>query len=102
MLTRLREIWNSLRVSDPGRRFQDRHRRIRSRRGQRASRSVIGAGLVLVGMVLLFLPGPGMLLLLAGAGLIGGESLTVARLLDRLELQLRGLARKILRMLHRI
>ena len=97
MLKRLREIWAALKAGEPGRRFQDRHRRIRERRGKRVSRSVIGTGLVLTGIVLLFLPGPGTLLLIAGAGLLGGESLAVARMLDRLELRVRDLAHRFRR-----
>ena len=48
----------------------------------------IGAGLALiaVGLVLLVLPGPGLLVGAFGAALLAGESLTVAKVLDRVDL----------------
>ncbi|HEY2396570.1 MAG TPA: PGPGW domain-containing protein [Rudaea sp.] len=51
---------------------------------------VVGGGLILLalGMILLVLPGPGLLIAAIGAALIAGESLTVARILDRIDLGL--------------
>ena len=45
--------------------------------------------LVIVGIAFLVLPGPGIPPLILGAALIAGESLTVARGLDAVELRLR-------------
>ncbi len=40
-------------------------------------------------------PGPGWLIILLGLGMVAGESLFFARLLDRVEVTLRGLARRV-------
>jgi hypothetical protein len=56
----------------------------------------IGFGLLLLalGLVMLVLPGPGLLVGFAGAALIAGESKVAARLLDRVDLYVaRALAR---------
>lgn len=53
-----------------------------------------GAVLLAGGIVLLFIPGPGLLLIAFGAALIARQSLWLAKRLDRLELVLRKLARK--------
>ena len=47
---------------------------------------VAAPALIVAGIVLLVLPGPGLLLILLGAGLIAEESLLAARLLDRIDL----------------
>lgn len=51
---------------------------------------VAGIAVILVGVVLLPLPGPGMLVILFGAALMAGHSRAVARLLDRGERWLRS------------
>lgn len=60
------------------------------REGRHALRTVlaVGCGLLLLGLglVMLVLPGPGLLTGLVGAALIAGESRTVARWLDTLDL----------------
>jgi len=53
----------------------------------------VGVLLCLTGVVMLVTPGPGLLALLAGAGLLAAESLALARVLDRAELWLRSRAR---------
>ncbi len=50
----------------------------------RAIRLAVGWGLTVVGLALLFLPGPGLLLLLPGLTLLSAESLWVRRVLRRL------------------
>lgn len=47
---------------------------------------VAALALIVAGIVLLVLPGPGLLLILLGAGLIAEESLLAARMLDRTDL----------------
>ena len=54
----------------------------------------IGAVLLAGGVVLLFIPGPGLLLIAFGGALIARQSLWLAKRLDRLELFLRRSARK--------
>jgi hypothetical protein len=53
------------------------------------ARLAAGGGLTLLGTVMIFTPGPGALFLLVGVSIIGAESLTVARLLDRVEVHAR-------------
>jgi hypothetical protein len=71
-----------------GTRFRAHHARMRH--GSHLLRTVltIGVGLLLIalGVILLVLPGPGLLIGALGALLIAGESLVVARLLDRADL----------------
>jgi UPF0716 family protein affecting phage T7 exclusion len=83
----------SLLQGTPGRRFSALHRLRRQRRGRvlKTLTMLGGALLVLVGVLLLPTPGPGLLTLLLGVGLIASESLAIARALDRLELRLRSL-----------
>lgn len=84
-----RSTWKTFASRTPGTRFRARYRR-RSERPVGALRkyAVIGVGFVVmvVGAALLVLPGPGILLLLIGAGLVAEESLIAARILDRIEL----------------
>ncbi len=77
----------------PGRRFSAlyRLRRQRRRRWLRLLGVTSGGLLMLIGILLVPTPGPGLLALLLGAGLIASESLAFARALDRLELRLRAL-----------
>lgn len=53
--------------------------------------------LIPIGVVLLFLPGPGMAFLILAAILVAGESLLAARALDRLDLTLSRWWRRIRR-----
>ena len=52
---------------------------------RRASVFVAGAALVVTGIVLLFLPGPGLLLLVAGLALLGTEFPWAARTLKQMK-----------------
>lgn len=56
----------------------------------------VGVGLILLaaGLAMLVLPGPGILVGTVGATLIAGESLFMARLLDRIDLWATGLWRR--------
>ncbi|MDE1884303.1 MAG: hypothetical protein KGI64_01890 [Xanthomonadaceae bacterium] len=71
-----------------GERFRAHHARMCE--GRHALRTVlaIGCGLLLLalGLIMLILPGPGVLTGLVGAALIAGESAFAARLLDRIDL----------------
>jgi peptidoglycan/LPS O-acetylase OafA/YrhL len=84
---------NDLLRGSPGRRFSALYR-LRRQRKPRWLRiaGVLGGGmLMLVGVLLVPTPGPGLLAMLLGAGLIATESLAFAQALDRLELRLREL-----------
>ena len=89
------ERWQCFRESAPGRRFQDRYERTRNAAGWRRW-AVLAGGFVLcfVGVLLLVLPGPGLLLLAVGAFMLAEQSESAARLLDRAELRLRKMLRR--------
>ncbi len=72
-----------------GTRFRAHYERMKARASLTRALIGIGSGLILlaIGLILLFLPGPGMLVALIGAALIAGESLTVARILDGIEVR---------------
>src|SRR5436309_1884937 len=92
LVQRIQGQWRELANSQPGRRFQDRYdRRQRLGHGPLAKlvSMFLGLVIVLVGIVLLFIPGPGTLFLVMGAGLIAEESLITARMLDWLEVKVR-------------
>jgi 4-amino-4-deoxy-L-arabinose transferase-like glycosyltransferase len=71
-----------------GTRFRAYHERLAQRPNLMRTLLVVGCGLILLalGMVMLVLPGPGLLVAAIGAALIAGESMWVARLLDRVDL----------------
>lgn len=62
------------------------------------------AGIVLIaaGIVMLFIPGPGLIALLFGFGLVGGQSKTIARGLDRVEPPLRRTGKRAVRAFKRL
>jgi hypothetical protein len=87
--------WRSFSRGRPGKRFQDRYRRRQERgHGQLGVRRIfnltLGVLIVIVSAVGGLLPGPGWGTAIIGFALIAGEFLPAARLLDRIELELRG------------
>ena len=89
------EEWRRfLKESAPGRRFRDRYRR-RQHSGherstlRRACYASFGIGIAIGSLVLAPLPGPGWGTFLVGLGIVAGEVLHVARLLDRGEVIVR-------------
>lgn len=89
MLEKLKNRWRAFRAGSPGTRFQRRYRRQRERSGgllRKIVMVVVGCVLILLGIVMLVLPGPGVLVMLIGAGLLAEESLLAARVLDRIDL----------------
>ena len=91
MIDGLKTRWRELRHGEPGRRFraryERRHARARHAGGRKWALIVAGVVIALAGIVLLPLPGPGMLVIALGALLVAEESLTVAKMLDALELR---------------
>jgi hypothetical protein len=76
----------------PGRRFRYLYELKRGSRGGRLYRcAAIAAGVLLfvVGVCFLALPGPGIPVVLLGAGLVAQQSRGTAQILDRTELRLR-------------
>jgi len=94
MIEKLRRDWRTLWKSRPGRRFQayyeSRHAAASNRLG-RVLNLALGLLLSATGLFFLPAPGPGMLILLLGAGMIARESLFMARLLDGAEVRGRRL-----------
>lgn len=94
MFAHVQQDWEAFKASPPGRRFQDVHKRRAQERGKAGTMRrilLLGLGLILtaVGTFFLFVPGPGTLILFIGIALIAGQSLLVARCVDRLEVLLR-------------
>lgn len=94
MIGRLKRSWGRLRSDPPGERFERRYDR-HHEEGTSALRrwGYIGLGVVVVAAGIFFLPapGPGMVILALGAGLIAQEFRPIARALDWAELKIRPL-----------
>ncbi len=80
----------------PGQRFQHRYWRHRSSRHSRPmivrlALLALGALVGVIGLLMLVLPGPGVLALAVSGALFASESLAIARLLDRLEYRIRSI-----------
>jgi hypothetical protein len=88
MLDYVKRQFRELKASPPGRRFQELYRR-RQNVGRMRKPLVIAGGLALIviGIVLLVIPGPGTIFLVGGVALTAQELLCVARALDWLELR---------------
>ena len=100
MLNHLKENWRHLKHGEPGQRFKDRYYLSQRRnRGRITFWRVfnIGAGssIALGGLLMVIAPGPGWLAIVLGLGMLSGELLPVARILDRIEVQLRKLVRSL-------
>jgi hypothetical protein len=91
---KLEQAWRELKAGKPGRRFRERHERARGGGGalRRWGLIVGGALTALAGIVLLPLPGPGLLVIIAGVLLMAQESRAAASALDWLEMKARRLA----------
>jgi Putative transmembrane protein (PGPGW) len=88
------EITHSL----PGRRFQERYRRMHAENAsawKRCALFIAGIILTLAGVFFLAVPGPGIPILAIGLALIAQESVTLARWLDRTEVRLRRWWKKL-------
>jgi hypothetical protein len=93
MLDRLKRHLHHFRHAEPGERFERLYREEeRDRKSPAVRVLLIAVALVVIagGVVLMPLPGPGILIVAVGAGFLAMQSLAVARLLDRLEPKLRA------------
>ena len=94
MLQRLKQAWRDLKRSPPGCRFQELYqRRRRSRRGGAKRAFFIGGGLLTIAAGVLSFPVPFIpseLIIVAGLAIFAQGSMRGARLLDWIELRLRG------------
>lgn len=94
MFESIKAGWREFAAQTPGHRFQKRYRRSRNPdfpRGtvRRIVALTIGIVLILAGLVMLVIPGPGLLAMIIGLGFFAEESLWLAKLLDAMELWLR-------------
>jgi hypothetical protein len=100
MLERLKGRWRRLKAGQPGARFQRQYRENRESRKsglQRWGAVAAGAGLILLGILLLFIPGPGLLFIAAGGAVLARESQVLARAMDWGEVRGRQLWRRLRR-----
>ncbi len=89
---RLQARWRRFASERPGERFEQHYRRARQRghsRWHAAALVVAGVALVLLGLVMLVAPGPGLLAIVAGGALLAQQSLKLARGMDKAEVGLR-------------
>lgn len=92
MIESFKETWDKIQQDPPGKRFRRQYRRRQAARESIINRLLfIGMGLVsiLVGITMLFTPGPGIFFIFLGWGLVAQESLWLSILLDKFELYLR-------------
>lgn len=93
MAASLRRQWEHFTESPTGHRFEARYRLRRARKFGLLWRILIsGTGVVimLAGVAMLVLPGPGILALVIGGVLVAEESLVAARVLDHLDVWISG------------
>jgi hypothetical protein len=95
MIGRAKRSWRHFTSSKPGDRFQVRYYYRKQSGPGRLSRFfniVVGSVLVIFSAFFGWAPGPGIVTLVIGLAMVGGEFLTVARFLDWGEVRLRILA----------
>jgi len=91
VLESLKQEWRDFRDAAPGERFAAYHQRVkRASTGSRVARIGLGVLLMAAGVVMLFVPGPGILFMVFGLACFGGESRWIAQRLDKGELKARA------------
>ena len=102
-MSSLRERWHEFAAAEPGTRFEReydlKHGKAQPR-WKRILAVMLGVAVILVGIVELAVPGPGVLVIGIGAALLGRESRGIARWLDRGEITVRRLADRVARWWH--
>ncbi|MFH1497396.1 MAG: PGPGW domain-containing protein [Verrucomicrobiota bacterium] len=102
MFKRLKRSLHPLREGDPGHRFRDRHERMRREGGPglwtRLARFVVALVCIVVGVVLVFIPGPAVLFFFFAGGLLAAESRVIAGWMDKTELLARSAWRRLRRL----
>jgi uncharacterized protein (TIGR02611 family) len=97
MIERAKENWQEFKNSEPGERFQDRYNRRRQEEQGRWSKGailniVLGLLIIVGGLVIGLVPGPGGFIAFLGLGLIGSEFHPTAKALDWGEVKVRAVA----------
>jgi hypothetical protein len=98
MIHALKQRWDQLRRGQPGTRFERYFHWRQQRRRSHLLRTVLlitGGALIFLGVLLMPAPGPGMLIVLIGAGLLAEESVKAARWFDRFEICARTLLQNL-------
>jgi hypothetical protein len=104
LFQRVKDHWREFKAYPPGTRFEERYRRRHSQeRSLREKALGMFGGLAVsgVGALMLFVPGPGLLVLLVGLVLIAQESRAMACALDWLELRARAMYQRARRLWRR-
>ena len=98
MFGRVMRTWSELEAARPGRRFRQHykrhHRAARTGAIRKAVLIIAGAALIVLGIVGLVLPGPGIPAIALGGALVASESYAAAAALDTLELRARRALRR--------
>jgi hypothetical protein len=90
-LDAMKQEWLRFKHDCPGERFENHRRRMtHAPEWHRVARVVGGVLLVLLGIAMCFLPGPGLLVILFGLALLAGISPWLARRMDHGEPRLRA------------
>ncbi len=94
MFKGLKQQWRAFKKDRPGKRFEARYERNKKERPSqswmvRIFKPAIAIVLLAGGVLLCFIPGPGIPLIIIGAGLLADEWRALARAMDWLELRLR-------------
>jgi hypothetical protein len=95
MIEQAKEDWQKFKNSEPGERFQDRYNRRQQEDHGRWSKGaifniVVGLLIIVGGLVIGLVPGPGGFIAVLGLGLIGSEFEPTAKALDWSELKARA------------
>ena len=94
-LAEVKTEWKHFKDDKPGARFRNHRERMKEKpRGHSVVAIMIGLLLVAVGVVLLFIPGPGSLFIAFGVALIASHSKKLSAMMDRAEPKLRRLGRR--------
>jgi len=92
----LQAEWHRFRADSPGERFYNHYERARkASRIKRLVQLIAGVFLIGAGIVLCFIPGPGLPVMVLGLALLSSQSRAVARMLDRLEPPVRRFTRRV-------
>src|SRR5262245_21987361 len=95
-LAEVKHEWKHFWHDRPGERFRNHRVRMRYRPLHQSMLAVgVGIVLVIIGIAMLFFPGPGSLFILFGLALVGTHSIKIARLLDRGEIAMRRLGQHL-------
>lgn len=101
-LAEVREEWRNFRHDAPGERFRNHRERMQRRsRKHMAVATALGVLLLAAGVVLLFMPGPGLLLIVFGAALVSSHSKRISDAMDRAEPVVRERGRQLAHWWHR-